>query len=485
MDLELRRAPMSERARGMSKAQKRAKWRLGELDYLLYEYQMPILLDFLSSKENKIIMKISRRWGKSFIMALIAYMVCTSKSHAVVNYIAPTAGQVEKIVLPNFRKIAADAPPDLRPKVLTSKNQVVFPNGSIIYFVGAGVVSTENLRGPASDLNILDEAAFFPNLKYIYKSVLFPQTSDSMGKTLFASTPHPLKHNTDFENTYCKEAERKGKLHVYTLDDNKRFNQVQKQRIIDEMGGPHDPELLVEYYCIVPRNDEIMVIPELNEKLLKEVVVEVDRPDHFDVYVSADWGGDHWTFLLFAYYDYLADTLVVEDELVYKKDPLPSQIAADLEKRLFVLYDGRPPYRMICDNNNRILTNDLNSTYGLRFSPTRKDNKIAQVNTLRQMFSEQNIFIHPRCKYTINHAKYAKWVKDRMGNKKKFALDSDGSHFDGLDALIYMTRNLVRNRNPYPAKQIPKGRIVFNRHKPTQYEHLAQTMGFKKPRRHS
>jgi hypothetical protein len=89
----------------------------------------------------------------------------------------------------------------------------------------------------------------------------------------------------------------------------------------------------------------------------------------------------------------------------------------------------------------------LYALHGLLFYPTQKDNKDMQVNALRMAMAERRVIIHPRCKTLINHLKYATWDKSR----KTFTRSTDGAHYDAVDALIYLLRNIDKNRNPYPS----------------------------------
>jgi len=65
------------------------------------------------------------------------------------------------------------------------------------------------------------------------------------------------------------------------------------------------------------------------------------------------------------------------------------------------------------------------------------------------------IIINPRCKTLIYHLKYATWARKSdkatsAGGYKAFARSADGGHFDSLDSLIYLIRNIIYGKNPYP-----------------------------------
>jgi hypothetical protein len=102
-------------------------------------------------------------------------------------------------------------------------------------------------------------------------------------------------------------------------------------------------------------------------------------------------------------------------------------------------------YKRVSDVDLRLVT-DLNELHQLRFVTTRKDNREAAINELRIRIQNKRIEIHPRCKNTIAHLDHAIW------NKARTQFDRSGKfgHFDALAALVYLDRNVDRNRNPMP-----------------------------------
>ena len=69
------------------------------------------------------------------------------------------------------------------------------------------------------------------------------------------------------------------------------------------------------------------------------------------------------------------------------------------------------------------------------------------------MISEARIIINPRCKHLIYQLKNLKWDK----NHKSFVRIKDsrdgelrGGHGDLVDALLFLVRNVVQSKNPFP-----------------------------------
>ena len=53
---------------------------------------------------------------------------------------------------------------------------------------------------------------------------------------------------------------------------------------------------------------------------------------------------------------------------------------------------------------------------------------------------------NPKCQTLIRHLKNVKWTK----KGDEFARSVDDSHYDFVDALIYMMRSINYKKNPYP-----------------------------------
>lgn len=128
---------------------------------------------------------------------------------------------------------------------------------------------------------------------------------------------------------------------------------------------------------------------------------------------------------------------------------------------------------MYADNNNIILLNDLRSDHGLSFIPTRKDNKQAAINKARTLIQDRNIIIHPRCLTLISHLKSGRWADHLKNGYKEFAKDAEGGHYDTLDAFIYLVRNFVSGKNPYPKNYTAIGHS-------NHYERSRQAQGMDK-----
>lgn len=145
--------------------------------------------------------------------------------------------------------------------------------------------------------------------------------------------------------------------------------------------------------------------------------------------------------------------LVIEDEYsVSGNEFTTSDIVREIRDReashFTSPFDGTyiKPKLRVADNNNPILLNDLALKHGLIFNTTRKDEKRAAINALRMEIQNRRIAINPRCENLIRHMENGLWAK----SKDEFQRSADNSHYDFVDALIYLHRNVIRGSNPFP-----------------------------------
>ena len=470
-------------------------WEMGELSWKLLGKQLDIYDHFTKSDRDIEACLISRQFGKSFTLCLIAVELCIRFPNAIVKYACPVQKMVERIIIPRIKEIIADCPEHLKPEWRANSKAWIFPNGSEIQIAGCNGGQYDNLRGGSADLCIVDEGAFVDELETVVYSVLAPTTDTTDGKIWLASTPNPDEPQHEFHELFVFPMEAEGSLLKFTYLDSPMIDEKKKIKILKRYpGGENNPKFRCEYLCEIPKTSENSVVPEFSHKKDDIVLDEVELPHHFDGYVSADFGFRDLTVALFGYYDFMNAQLVIIDEVVMNgpemtTDFLAQKIKDKEDLRFYNEEINMPikPYLRIADNALQII-NDLVRLHDLHFIATKKDNKEAQINQVRLWVSSGKIKIHKRCKHLIYHIENAQWDK----NRKSFKHLNDspngeikGGHCDGLDALIYLVRNINEGRNPFPDdyNQLKGPNIFKSGKKPNQskLQDLMNTiMGIKK-----
>lgn len=461
-------------------------WRLGVLLWKLHADQLRVYWQIVESKASRFVLEIARRWGKTWLLCLLAIECCLRKPGARVVYGAPTLKHLEEFVMPAFEALIADAPSDCKPEFNQQSGHWTFPNGSHVHLFGADDKrKADRGRGPSADLVLFDEAGFTPILRYVLRAVLRPQTLHTGGITVLASTP---AEEPDHDFTKIAEiAEAKGTYARRTIHDNPRLSPERVQQYIAEDAA--DEGMSVEEYVRTDTFRREYMAERITDKLLvvmgddwqlseSKCVREVQRPEFFDGYGSFDIGGADPHAHLFGHLDFKNGWLVIEHELLLRdgqntalvaeavkakekeawgSDSFDGRLRGTLEHllaanvpdwvadKLGALDGPKQPYLRVADNDLHVLR-DMLDLHGLLYCPTGKDEKQLQVNNLRILVRQNKLVVHPRCVNLVRHFRGTVWKNEKRADYKR----KGGEHGDLLDAAVYMGRNVNWTRNPWP-----------------------------------
>lgn len=433
-------------------------WRRGEISYKMHKIQKEMYKLYTEADPRSTqVWLLSRQTGKSYCLAMLALMECIKKPNSIVKLLTDTKLHVKTIFEPIFREILEDCPDDVKPNYKQSDFIYEFPNGSQIQMAGTDAGNAERLRGQKSTLILVDEAGSCTKLNYNVLSILLPTTTHTGGKLILASTP-PEEPDHDFIG-FIEQAEQENCLTKKTLFDNPLLSDSEKESIVSKFpGGRNNSQFRREYMCDIIRDENRSVIPEFDEELIKEVVREYPKPPHYTPYVAMDLGFKDFTVVLFGYYDFKADKVIIEDEIAIRGNDLKlntfTQSIIDKEEKLWLnIYTNEQivPEVRVSDIDYMVI-NEINrqSNGKLNFQAVKKEPgyKLPLINQLRIQLQSGKIIINPKCETLIRHLKNARW-KD-ASHKDDFARSPDNGHYDGVDAALYFIKSISYNKNPYP-----------------------------------
>ena len=411
----------------------------------------------------------------SFTLCIIAIELCLKQEGAIVKYACPQQKMVERVINPRIKDIIIDCPDNIKPEWKSKERIWLFPNGSEIQVAGTDNGNYDNLRGGSSSLCIADEAGFMDELETVIYSVMLPTTDTTGGKVFLASTPNDKNPNHDFHEFFVKPLDSANKLLKFTYLDSPLLDDLKKEKIIGRYpGGIDNIKFKCEYLCEIPNISESNIIPEFNA-VKSNIIKEVESPNSCDFYTSADVGFHDLTLVLFSYYDYDKSKLIIKDEFVINgpeltTDKLNKEI---LFKEELNYIDSNKvvhkPYIRVMDNDLKLI-NDLSRFYGTSFIATEKHNKEQYVDTVRRWIDAERIIISPKCKNLIYHLEYGQWHYTRQGTfsgKFKHIKGNNEagllkSHADGIDALIYLVRNIQTSRSMNSNLTLNNSNYYFN-----------------------
>ncbi|MBA3755984.1 MAG: hypothetical protein H0X02_07070, partial [Nitrosomonas sp.] len=258
-----------------------------------------------------------------------------------------------------------------------------------------------------------------------------------------ASTPPP-----DLGHAYYAEREiavRNGRFIQKTIYDKETLTQKELETIIEKSGGINSPAFRRERLCEAISDPEMLIIPEYSEE---RCVVPDDypMPQFCDKYVGGDSGVDDNTALLFAWYDFIKDEVVVDDEFVIN-GKTSGEIFTTAKAIESNLWGTEKPYRRVYDADKQ-LRYDITLDQGYQVQAPRKDDKVAAIHELRMRIQAGKFKVKKRCKNTHRQLKVGMWANEK---KLDFQRTEGLGHLDAVAASIYLNRSIDTKRNPWPA----------------------------------
>lgn len=415
---------------------------------------------------RRAVLNIARRWGKSKCKVVMASETCLRTRRARVPYAAMTEGTVGEFIAPHMAELAADAPPELRPEEHRGVWHFPSTDSRIVMRGCEDRKKADRLRGPAATMFIIDEAGFIDVLEYVVKSVAAPQLITTDGMMLLGSSP-PLSPSHPFRQ-FALEAEERGAYMHATIHDAPHLDAAAIAKLCTEMGGVESAAWRREGLAHFIVDESRALVPEF-EAVEQEIVEEVPRPQHFDLYAVGDLGYTDLTVILLGWYHFERALLVVEDEVVLRR-PTSDVVHREVEARLALRFPGREPLERAVDAP-AITVADLRrlqpSIEGrddddpARWHAVANDELDAALNAMRLRVSRRSIRIHPRCTHLRAHLRAGVWNEQRT-SFARVATDDGVHHYDGVAALIYLNRKLRVERNPAPPPDLPGfGQRVF------------------------
>ena len=455
-------------------------WRGAPGDYLLDDGQLQ--WRELWKRHKSIVGKVARRRGKSFFAVVASVEDCLQNKGMFVDYLAQTGGSAQGIVKPILDTILEDCPKEIRPVFHPQDAMWEFKStGSQLFVSGVDNGQFRRRRGRTSHRVVYDEFGFYLDPEEA-EAVFNPQLFTTGGKSLYISSP-PENPTHPFVARF-NDASAMGRAFGGTIFDNPRLSKEQIREFLIEQAGIRGmtlDEFMQSTYCRreflaeVVTEESRAAIPGYTLERSKDIVREWPRPEYRDHYVSLDLGYSDGHGVLFAYWDFKASMLIVEDELVLRGKTTDDLCAAIKlkEKELYGVdkYDGTlagvkdwgdlpdyvrryaqmktqpQPYLRISDNDPLVLA-DIIQRHGIAFLPTRKDDKAAAVDDLDIAVRNCRIAVHPRCRNLHKQLLSTLWNKQRT----EWERTSDG-HGELVDALIYLWRNVRKHKNPEPQQR--------------------------------
>jgi hypothetical protein len=437
---------------------------------LLDELQYRLYCQFYAATGTRriIVWDIARRVGKTYALLVLALECALQGSGRSIKYAAKTQVDVRKMIRPSIKRILATCPEDIRPKLDSQSNELqiyrtpkakrAHEADSIIDIAGCDGGHYENLRGQEAHLWVVDEGAFVPELSTVVDEVLWPQTWNTGGPGVIASSP-PDSPGHAFQNYYLG-AKAKGRSAHATFWETPRYSEAEKWEIVRQ-GADMKRMSVEEFMLSTVYLREFMaefvieetraVLPRFTEALANRLTVaEISTPLFSDWYTLIDLGGSRDpTGVLVGYYDFPRRKFRAQREAKLLR-PTEEDIVKAARALEAATFSQMPTLRglhfRIMDDDLGIVRRDLAQKYNFVTTPPRKDDKQAGLMDLQDALLRDEVEFSPEVPETVAQCRAAIWNKQHTEYER---VEGFG-HFDLLDCLLYGHRNVVPNKGRVP-----------------------------------
>lgn len=410
-----------------------APWYLRHSQLDVYELMFKTKFPFIEA---------ARRFGKTTSLLTFVIEKLRQNPGWICRWCFPNKNQAREVLGAEIVKLQRECPDYLRFEYQTTDSVYIGPGGSKLYIRGVNEDRGDSARGPASNIIVCDEYGFWNEPDYIVREALFPQLENQPGQWLIkASTPpRNLGHRYYTER---EEAIRKDRFIQKIIYDNEALSKEELAIIIEESGGVNSPAFRRERLCEPVSDPELLIIPEWSDEHI--VSDDYARPAFFTAYVGGDSGADDNTAVLFSFYDFKTNTLVIEDEIVIA-GRTTKEIVDLCKLKESALWGEQKPKRRVYDAPKQLIF-DIFTDHKYPVQMPQKDDKIAAIHELRLEVGAGRVKVKARCKNLIRQLKVGMWKDERHSD---FERTEGLGHLDAIAAAIYLNRCIDRKLNPVP-----------------------------------
>ena len=382
-----------------------------------------------------------RRFGKTHL-SIRELCYHASKPDQECFYIAPTYRQAKQIVWRKLKHKLQDL--NWAKKINESELSITLKNGSVISLKGAD--TPDSLRGVGLDFMVIDEFADIS--EEAWTEVLRPTLADKQGKALFIGTPKGIGNWAHDLYTMPQEQPDTWSSYQFTTLDggNVKAEEIEAaRRDLDERTFRQEFMATFETYSG-------RIYYAFDRKINTVAPTTIDLSV---IYIGMDFNIDPMSAVVAVRQ---GDNLYVIDEIrMFSSNT--SEIVEEIKTRygrskVFVYPDPAARQRKTSAAGATDLTILSNAQFVVKApnSHTPVRDRINGVNSrLRDAAGHSHLFIHPKCKYTIEGLERHTY---KEGTSQP---DKDSGYDHMMDALGYMVDYMFPVRRDIdPATRIPQ-----------------------------
>lgn len=345
------------------------------------------------------------------------FALAVSKNEMRVAYVAPTYQSARDIAWNELKRITGPVQESVNESRLEVR--VKTQKGGTSLIILRGWESIETLRGQAFDFIVLDEVAHYRNFWENWQEVIRPTLTDRKGEALFISTPKGFNHFYDLYNLQNKDSDFKS-FHFTTYD-----NPHIPSEEVDKAKLELTEDRFAQEYLADFRKTEGLVYKEFNRD--RHVVVDLPNPlERVRLIGGVDFGYTNPAAVLSLIEDTQGRYFVSEEW--YKRGNTDAQIADYVSALRFNEVYPDPASASGCAE---LRSRGVN----VRDVVKNADSIRNGINTVRELFKANRLFIHKDCVNLISELETYAYPDKKPDKNEEENPIKENDH--ALDALRY------------------------------------------------
>lgn len=404
-------------------------WKRGQLSFMLHKGQEEIYnnINSLDSSTKEICLRISRRYGKTYLGLILALETCLRTPNAQVLIAAPSSKQASNIITPLLREIIQEAPKGLI-RQLKSSLRWECSNGSQLILGGFDTAS-ESFRGLKANLVIVEEGGSTnpDNFLYITRNVLMPVLLSTNGRMIHIYTPAPTDQHP-LHLIVEPKAIANNAFFTYDIHQCPLYNKRQISEMAEAVGGEHTHAWQTEFLCKISRESGKLAVPEFN---IDSHTQQLEAPQYTNYWIAGDVGGikDRSVFLLCCFDPYKNSTLILQEAHLP-----PNSTHKQIYDKIMLLSASKEIKQITLDAPGQTRA-ELAQNYNMLISFPKKQQNFFHPNLIqiREALTSKQLIIDKSCSLLIATLQGATFNNQRTDYERSEAL----GHADALAALIY------------------------------------------------
>lgn len=368
-----------------------------------------------SDKHRFRVVNCGRRFGKTLLSVWEMFGFAIARNDARVAYIAPTYQSARDIAWNELKRITLP----IQISVNESRLEIRVHNnhGGESFIALRGWESIDTLRGQAFDFIVLDEVAHYRNFWEHWQEVIRPTLTDRKGEALFISTPKGFNHFYDLYNLENTDTDYKS-FHFTTYD-----NPHIPREEVDKAKKELTEDRFAQEYMADFRKTEGLVYKEFSRD--RHVFSkEIDRV--VKTIAGVDFGFTNPAAVLTIKKDDDGRYFVVEEW--YKRGKTDAQIADYVSACAFnEVYPDPESASGVAE----LMQRGVN----VRDVIKNRDSIRNGINTVRELFKANRLFIHKDCINLIWELETYAYPDKKPDHNEEEKPIKENDH--ALDALRY------------------------------------------------